>query len=185
MELKEDDIEKEKAITKRIITKEENITILTSKYLDLMKKINISTRDEIKNILDEILNEIDLIEINTYKAKNIENLKEKEKKIYLGQKDIINNNIKNTKDEISQKKKELNDEKNNRNKLIKCEEIAKEINKFDSPSRLNEKIEKVKKDNENLIKNKNELDEKLKFGEDKINIIMNLLSELKKSFPNN
>ena len=70
--------EEERAITNRISAKEINIKTLTSKYLELIEKFNVSARNEIKSILDEILNEIDLIEINTLKAKNIESLRKKE-----------------------------------------------------------------------------------------------------------
>ena len=61
--------EEERAITNRISAKEINIKTLTSKYLELIKKFNISTRNEIKSILDEILSEIDLIEINIFRRK--------------------------------------------------------------------------------------------------------------------
>ena len=53
----------------KILSKEKDIKSLTSKYLELIKKFNTSARNEIKSILDEILNDIDLIEINTLKAK--------------------------------------------------------------------------------------------------------------------
>ena len=82
--------DEEKAITNRISAKEKSIKDLTSKYLELIKKLNISTRNEIKSILDEILNEIDLIEINTLKAKNIEILRKNENKIYNEQRNKIN-----------------------------------------------------------------------------------------------
>ena len=73
--------DEEIAITNRILSKEKSIKTLTSKYLELIKKFNISTRNEIKSILDEILNEIDLIEINTLKAKNIELLRKNGHKV--------------------------------------------------------------------------------------------------------
>ena len=174
--------EEEEAINKRIIAKENNIKFLTLKYLELIKKLNTSARNEIKSTLDEILNEIDLIEIDTLKARNIEILKEREKNVFLDEKKAISKNINNTKDEIIQKKKELYESKRHREYLIKCEEIAKQINKYDTPNSLNEKIKSVGEENDNIIKNKEELDKKFKSDEDKINQILNLVSELKNSY---
>ena len=177
--------EEEKAITNRISAKEINIKTLTSKYLELIKKFNISTRNEIKSILDEILNEIDLIEINTLKAKNIEILRKNENNLYSEEKNKIEDGINKTKEEIVKKKKELYETKKYKDYLIKCEDIAKQINEYDTPKIMNEKIEIIQKENENVLKNKNELDDKLKKEEEKINTILNLVSELKKSFPQN
>ena len=177
--------EEEKAIQKRIFAKEQNIKILTSKYFELMKKLKVAARNEMQTILDEILKEIDLIEISVLKAKNIEILKENEKKIYLDEKNKISNNINNSKEEIITKKKELYEEKKHREYLIKCEEIAKEINKYDPPKILNEKIKEIKGENNDIIKNKEELDRNLKNNEDKINKILEIITEVKSSFPQN
>ena len=177
--------EEEVAITNRISAKEINIKTLTSKYLELIKKFNISTRNEIKSILDEILNEIDLIEINTLKAKNIESLRKKENEIYLEEKNKISGEIINKKEEIIKKKKELYETKKHKEFLIKCEDIAKEINEYDTPKIMNEKIEQIQKENDNLIKNKQDIQNKLNKEEEKISTILNLLSELKGSFSEN
>ena len=174
-----DKLEEDKAIKKRVIAKEKNIKLLTTKYLEFIKQFNIKTRNEMQSLLDEILNEIDLIEINTLKAKNIQIFKEKEKEIYLKEKNKINENINNAKDGIIKKKKELYETKKHREYLIKCEDIAKEINKYESPKILNEKIKEINEENNNLIKNKEEIDEKLKNNEDKFNKIMDIISELK------
>ena len=180
-----DKTEEEIAITNRISAKEINIKALTSKYLELIKKFNISTRNEIKSILDEILNEIDLIEINTLKAKNIESLRKKENEIYSEEKNKISNEINIKKEEIIKKKKELYESKKHREYLIKCEDIAKEINEYDTPKIMYEKIELIQKENDNLIKNKQDIQNKLNKEEEKINTILNLLSELKGSFAQN
>ena len=79
--------------------------MLTSKYFELMRKIKVAARNEMQTILDEILKEIDLIEISVLKAKNIEIIRENEKKIYLDEKNKISNNINNAKEEIITKKK--------------------------------------------------------------------------------
>ena len=177
--------EEERAITNRISAKEINIKALTSKYLELIKKFNISTRNEIKSILDEILSEIDLIEINTLKAKNIETLRKKENQIYSEEKNKISDEINNKKEEIIKKKKELYESKKYREYLIKCEDIAKEINEYDTPKLMNEKIELIQKENENILKNKQNIQDKLKKEEEKIINILNLVSELKESFQQN
>ena len=174
--------EEEKVITKRIYAKEKNIKVLTTKYLELIKKFKVAARNEMQSILDEILKEIDLIEINTLKAKNIEILRENEKKIYLDEKNKISNNINNAKEEIIKKKKELYEAKKHREYLIKCEEIAKEINKYEPPKLLNEKIKEITKENSEIIKNKDELDKNLKNNEDKINKILEIVSEVKSSY---
>ena len=174
--------EEEKVITKRIYAKEKNIKVLTTKYLELIKKFKVAARNEMQSILDEILKEIDLIEINTLKAKNIEILRENEKKIYLDEKNKISNNINNAKEEIIKKKIELYEAKKYREYLIKCEEIAKEINKYEPPKLLNEKIKEITKENSEIIKNKDELDKNLKNNEDKINKILEIVSEVKSSY---
>ena len=69
--------------------------------------------------------------------------------------------------------------------MIKCEDIAKEINEYDTPKIMNEKIEQIQKENDNLIKNKQDILNKLNKEEEKINTILNLLSELKGSFSEN
>ena len=69
--------------------------------------------------------------------------------------------------------------------MIKCEDIAKEINEYDTPKIMNEKIEQIQKENDNLIKNKQDIQNKLNKEEEKINTILNLLSELKGSFAQN
>ena len=177
-----DKSDEDKALNKRVAAKEKNIKLLTTKYLELISKCNSATKNEMKNLLDEILNEIDLIEINTLKAKNIQILKEKERQLYLEEKNKISNNINNAKEEIIKKKKELYEAKKHREYLIKCEEIAKEINKYEPPKLLNEKIKEITKENAEIIKNKDELDKNLKNNEDKINKILEIVSEVKSSY---
>ena len=177
-----DKSEEDKALNKRVAAKGKNIKLLTTKYLELISKCNSATKNEMKNLLDEILNEIDLIEINTLKAKNIQILKEKERQLYLEEKNKISNNINNAKEEIIKKKKELYEAKKHREYLIKCEEIAKEINKYEPPKLLNEKIKEITKENVEIIKNKDELDKNLKNNEDKINKILEIVSEVKSSY---
>ena len=109
-------------------------------------------------------------------------LRQSENKKNLEEKNKINNAINTTKEEIISKKKELYETKKYKNYLIKCEDIAKQINEYDTPKVLNEKIDILEKENEVIIKNKKDLDDKLKNDEEKINTILNLVSDLKKSF---
>ena len=72
--------EDENFIINRIILKEMNIKKLTAKYLDFMNKFNNLTRNEMGNLLDQMINEIDLIEINLLKSENIQKLKDYDQK---------------------------------------------------------------------------------------------------------
>ena len=179
--------EEKTAIRNKIITNEKRISALTSKYLELQKKLNTNTtaRNEFKPLLDEILNELDIIIINTLKARNIEFLKEKEKNFYLEEKQKISNNINKIKEEIIKKKKELYEAKKHREYLIKCEDMAKEINKYSPPKILNQKIDEIKEENDNIIKKRDELDKNLNDGNKNINKIIEIISGLKKSFVDN
>ena len=179
--------EEKTAIRNKIITNEKRISALTSKYLELQKKLNTNTtaRNEFKPLLDEILNELDIIIINTLKARNIEFLKEKEKNFYLEEKQKISNNINKIKEETIKKKKELYEAKKHREYLIKCEDMAKEINKYSPPKILNQKIDEIKEENDNIIKKRDELDKNLNDGNKNINKIIEIISGLKKSFVDN
>ena len=179
--------EEKNAFKKKIITNEKIINSLASKYLELQKKLNTTTtaRNEFMPLLDKILDELNIIEINTLKAKNIECLKEKENLFYSEEKKKISDNINNIKDEIVKKKKELYETKKHREYLIKCEDLAKEINKYSPPKILNKKINEINEENANIIKKKDELDKNLNDGNEKINKILEIISGLKKNFPEN
>ena len=136
-------------------------------------------------ILDDLLNEIDMIEINTLKAENIQKLKIKENEIYNKKREDIKIKINSTKNEISNSKTELIKARNQKEYMLKCDEVAKEINEYDEPKILTGKITKIENENNNLIKCKQDLDNKFKSDEEKIDKIQELVSELKKNFPNN
>lgn len=70
------DLDEENTIKNRILLRESYIRKLTSKYLDLISKFNLLTRSEMTQIIKEILNEIDMISINSLKAENLEKLKD-------------------------------------------------------------------------------------------------------------
>ena len=180
-----DKSDEDKALNKRVAAKEKNIKLLTTKYLELISKCNSATKNEMKNLLDEILNEIDLIEINTLKAKNIQMFKEKERQLYLAEQRKISDNITTAKEDIIKKKKELYEAKKHREYLIKCEEIAKQINEFEPPKILNEKIKEVSDENNKILKRKEEFDKNLKNNEEKINKILDIVLELNSNYPQN
>jgi hypothetical protein len=95
----------------------------------------------------------------------------------------IDKATKHINDEMDEYAEELYETKKYKDYLIKCENIAKEINKYDTPKIMNEKIEIIQKENDEILKNKKEIENKMKNEEEKINTILNLVSELKKSFP--
>ena len=125
---------------------------------------------------DEFLDKIEHAKMNKF---NREMLKEAVDTI------ILKAEINNKKEEIIKKKKELYETKKHKDYLIKCEDIAKQINEYDTPKIMNGKINLIEKENDNVLKNKKIIDDKLKTEEEKINTILNLLSDLKKSFPQN
>lgn len=143
----------EEAFTKRIVSKDSSIRKLTSKYLDLVTKFNSLTRNEMAEILEEILNELDLIEISTIKTENIQKIKIKEKQLFIDKQKKLMKIIDYTKKTISNSNDELNKIKEHKNFMIKCEEIAKDINNYDVPNELNEKIMLIKNDKNKIIKN--------------------------------
>ena len=67
--------DEEQVLKNRIILRESTIRKLTSKYLDLISKFNTLTRNEMAQLIKEILNEIDMIEIAILKAENLNILK--------------------------------------------------------------------------------------------------------------
>jgi len=67
--------DEEQVLKNRIILRESTIRKLTSKYLDLISKFNTLTRNEMAQLIKEILNEIDMIEISILKAENLNILK--------------------------------------------------------------------------------------------------------------
>ena len=67
--------DEEQVLKNRIILRESTIKKLTSKYLDLISKFNTLTRNEMAQLIREILNEIEMIEISILKAENLQILK--------------------------------------------------------------------------------------------------------------
>jgi hypothetical protein len=69
-------LDEELTIKNRILLRETTIRKLTSKYSDLIFKFNLLTRNEMAQLIKEILNEIDMIEISLLKSENFDKLKE-------------------------------------------------------------------------------------------------------------
>ena len=159
--------EEDSAITKRILLKEQNIRNLASKYLDFMNHFNTFSRNEMTQILNEILNEIDLIEINILKAENIQKLSE---------------DISETKKEISKYNEKLILAQKEKDDKIQYEEIGKIINKIDTQEILNQKINKVADENKRILQKTEMINNKLNCESNKMALLLSLVNDLKNNF---
>jgi hypothetical protein len=171
--------EEENFIINRIILKESNIKKLTSQYLDFMNKFNNLTRNEMGNLLDQIINEIDLIEINLLKAENIQKLKIYDQKYLNNISKKIDENILQTKNEIQNYKKQLQESKEDKSYKIHCEEIAKQINEYDNTEILKDKITKVEEENKKILHKSKMIDNRIENDSNKISLLVSLVKDLK------
>lgn len=174
--------EEEKAITKRILLKEQNIRQLTSKYIDLMSKFKTLTRNEMVTYINDILNEIDLIEILLLKSENIQRVESIDKEYYQELSKKLESNINAVKKDINENKKELEKSIKEKEYKISCEEISKQINNLETTEEMNKKIIEIEKEN-NIIKEKcSKIDKKIKSQSNKMSLLVSLINELKESF---
>ena len=174
--------EEDLAITKRILLKEQNIRILASKYLDFMNHFNSFSRNEMTQILNEILNEIDLIEINVLKAENIQKLKQMDKIYHINISEKLSENISETKKEISEYNEKLMVAQKEKNDKIQYEEIGKIINGYDTQETLNQKINKVEKENKEILQKTEMINNKLNVESNKMALLLSLVNDLKNNF---
>ncbi len=174
--------EEDLAITKRILLKEQNIRILASKYLDFMNHFNSFSRNEMTQILNEILNEIDLIEINVLKAENIQKLKQMDKIYHINISEKLSENISETKKEISEYNEKLIIAQKEKNDKIQYEEIGKIINGYDTQETLNQKINKVEKENKEILQKTELINNKLNVESNKMALLLSLVNDLKNNF---
>ena len=174
--------EEDLAITKRILLKEQNIRILASKYLDFMNHFNSFSRNEMTQILNEILNEIDLIEINVLKAENIQKLKQMDKIYHINISEKLSENISETKKEISEYNEKLIIAQKEKNDKIQYEEIGKIINGYDTQETLNQKINKVEKENKEILQKTEMINNKLNVESNKMALLLSLVNDLKNNF---
>ena len=174
--------EEDLAITKRILLKEQNIRILASKYLDFMNHFNSFSRNEMTQILNEILNEIDLIEINVLKAENIQKLKQMDKIYHINISEKLSENISETKKEISEYNEKLIIAQKEKNDKIEYEEIGKIINGYDTQETLNQKINKVEKENKQILQKTEMINNKLNVESNKMALLLSLVNDLKNNF---
>ena len=174
--------EEDLAITKRILLKEQNIRILASKYLDFMNHFNSYSRNEMTQILNEILNEIDLIEINVLKAENIQKLKQMDKIYHINISEKLSENISETKKEISEYNEKLIIAQKEKNDKIQYEEIGKIINGYDTQETLNQKINKVEKENKEILQKTELINNKLNVESNKMALLLSLVNDLKNNF---
>ena len=174
--------EEDLAITKRILLKEQNIRILASKYLDFMNHFNSFSRNEMTQILNEILNEIDLIEINVLKAENIQKLKQMDKIYHINISEKLSEEISETKKEIAEYNEKLLIAQKEKNDKIEYEEIGKIINGYDTQETLNQKINKVEKENKQILQKTEMINNKLNVESNKMALLLSLVSDLKNNF---
>jgi hypothetical protein len=141
-----DNLEDENIIKNRIFLRETVIKRLTNKYLDLISKLNSLTRSEISQAVKDILGEFDMVELSILKAENLKRLKDIEINgqnntgLYLGI--IFLNNLDDiiedvAKDILSYEDK-LVEAKQEKEYKIKCEEVAKIVNSYNSKELLQE-----------------------------------------------
>jgi hypothetical protein len=71
-----ENLEEETTIKNRLALREVILRKLTSKYLELVSKFNLLTRNEMAQHIRDIMNEVDLLEISVLKAENFDKLKE-------------------------------------------------------------------------------------------------------------
>ena len=169
-------------ITKRILLKRQNIRILASKYLDFMNHFNTFSRNEMTQILNEILNEIDLIEINILKAENIQKLKQMDKKYHSNISQKLSEDISETKKEISKYNEKLILAQKEKDDKIQYEEIGKIINKIDTQEILNKKINKVADENKQILQKTEMINNKLNCESNKMALLLSLVNDLKNNF---
>ena len=174
--------EEDSAITKRILLKEQNIRNLASKYLDFMNHFNTFSRNEMTQILNEILNEIDLIEINILKAENIQKLKQMDKKYHSNISQKLSEDISETKKEISKYNEKLILAQKEKDDKIQYEEIGKIINKIDTQEILNQKINKVAYENKRILQKTEMINNKLNCESNKMALLLSLVNDLKNNF---
>ena len=174
--------EEDLAITKRILLKEQNIRILASKYLDFMNNFNYYSRNEMTQILNEILNEIDLIEINVLKAENIQKLKQMDKIYHINISEKLSEEISETKKEIAEYNEKLIIAQKEKEDKIQYEEIGKIINGYDSQETLNQKINKIEKENKQILQKTKMINNKLNDESNKMALLLSLVNDLKNNF---
>lgn len=174
--------DEEQTLKNRIILREATIRKLTSKYLDLISKFNTLTRNEMAQLIKEILNEIDMIEISILKAENLEKVKEIDSQYQKTLWSEIDNKVSFEKKEIHECSRNLIEARNEKEYKIQCEEIAKIINSYGSKEDLQEKIYSLEEDIEKIKNTDNQIMQKLDGQTKKLSLLVKLVDELKNNF---
>jgi hypothetical protein len=133
-------------------------------------------------ILNEILNEIDLIEINVLKAENIQKLKQMDKIYHINISEKLSEEISETKKEIAEYNEKLLIAQKEKNDKIEYEEIGKIINGYDTQETLNQKINKVEKENKQILQKTEMINNKLNCESNKMALLLSLVNDLKNNF---
>ena len=147
-----------------------------------MNHFNSFSRNEMTQILNEILNEIDLIEINVLKAENIQKLKQMDKIYHINISEKLSEEISETKKEISEYDEKLIIAQKEKNDKIEYEEIGKIINGYDTQDTLNQKINKVEKENKQILQKTEMINNKLNVESNKMALLLSLVNDLKNNF---
>ena len=147
-----------------------------------MNHFNTFSRNEMTQILNEILNEIDLIEINILKAENIQKLKQMDKKYHSNISQKLSEDISETKKEISKYNEKLILAQKEKDDKIQYEEIGKIINKIDTQEILNQKINKVADENKRILQKTEMINNKLNCESNKMALLLSLVNDLKNNF---
>lgn len=169
------------SIKNRILLKDMNIKKLTMKCLDLLSRFNSLTRNEMSQILHEILNEIDFIEISILKAENIQKLKALDKEHFKTLSNEIQKDIYDISSDIIDCNKQLNQAKEEKDYKIHCEEISKIVNGYDTQECFNEQITALEMEND-LIKSKTEfIYNQIHSKANKLSLLVSLVNELQKN----
>jgi hypothetical protein len=177
-----DTIDEEQTFKNRIILREVTIRKLTSKYLDLISKFNTLTRNEMAQLIKEILNEIDLIEISILKAENLEKIKEIDSQYQKSLWSKIDSQISQVKLDITDCNQNLVEARNEKEYKIQCEEVAKIINSYGSKEMLQERIYDLEEEIVKIKNTDNVIMHKLDGQTKKLTFLVKLVDELKNNF---
>ena len=166
----------------RIILRETILKRLTSKYLDLISKFNTLTRNEMAQVIKEILNEIDLMEISILKAENLEKLKAIDKEYQKKINERIVNSIDQVKKEVQEGTVKLQGALQEKEYKIQCEETAKIVNSYQSRDVMNREIEGLENEITKIQSKDSLIMNKLDGQSKKMSLLVKLVNDLKSTF---
>ncbi len=177
-----DVIDEEQTMKNRIILRENTLRKLTSKYIDLLSKFNTLTRNEMAQLIKEILNEIDMIEISILKAENLEKLKEIDTVYQRSLALDTDKKVKEINNEIVEYSKKLVEAKNEKEYKIYCEEVAKIINSYNSKQKLQGEIFSLEDEIKKIKSTDDCIMDKLGTQSKRLSLLVKLVGDLRMKF---